>query len=161
MSGRAFDITFILTFFIILIAALCFDVMDFILELIGFPLKKARTATLIATKSISVTLDSINAIVIGAWTYWVNKKRAAGMPAAAEGETQSGSPENEKKSRGGIFSRRRKEGKAAGGIAKKALMPALRTTGLGFVGEVLPIIGMAPFWTLSVLITFINVIREK
>jgi len=170
MSERAFDITFITSFFIILIFALIFDLMDFIWELIGFPLQKGRSVAMIATKSISEAFDVITTIVIGGWTYWVQKKglekggEKTTTPQSEEAkpepsETKQASPSEGGKNRP---SKSQKGGKkAAKGMGGKAAMLAFRTTGLTFLGESIPILGMAPFWTLTVIKTFISVIREK
>ena len=177
MSERAFDITFITSFFIILIFALIFDLMDFIWELIGFPLQKGRSVAMIATKAISETFDVITTIVIGGWTYWVQKKglekggEKTTTPQSEEAkpepsetkpepsETKQASPSEGGKNRP---SKSQKGGKkAAKGMGGKAAMLAFRTTGLTFLGESIPILGMAPFWTLTVIKTFISVIREK
>ena len=179
MSGKAFDPAFIISFVVILVFTIFLDVMDFIWELIGVPLRHARSVTLIAAKSFSASLDVITSIVIGGWTYWAQRRGAKGKGEEAETprekseakttevpSTETPSSEEEAKEqkskslRERLFSRKRPK-KATKRIGKKATMSALRTSGVTLIGEVLPIAGMAPFWTLTVIKTFISVIREK
>jgi len=158
MSEKSFDITFLVSFFIILIISLFLDLMDFIWELAGFPLHKTKAIALSAGKAFSASLDGVTSILIGGWLYWIKKKGIKGSKSkfpekkSTTKKSIGGSP-SEVGNPEGRFNQKEKGGQIGKSVIK--------TIGMTVLGEVLPIIGMAPFWTLTVIRTFIKVINEK
>lgn len=134
----------------IFILALAADITDLIFEFVGI-LFPTHTMVPQFTKAISGVMDLGTTFVIGGWSYWTQKQ-------STKSKTVSGpSPEGKSKE-----TAKSKTGKKIGGkIGKKIGGKIALKTGAAFVGELIPFVGAAPFWTLTVLSTFINVNKGK
>lgn len=120
-------------FLIVLFLALIFDALDIVLELTG---------VFVIPKLIGMAFDSLTLALIGGWIYWrtsrITKAREQQKQALQKQITQKAGQMQKQLARG-----------AAKGPMKKTLLRA----GIALLGELLPFVGLVPFWTISVIMT--------
>jgi ABC-type multidrug transport system fused ATPase/permease subunit len=151
-------------FIMILVFAVFVDFLDIITELTSF---------LLIPKLIGIVIDIFVLAVIGGWMQKRNRrlddsKKAAQAAIAGNIQKQIKNLERLKKI-GRIdqkvferYTRRygQKMGKIGTSLVKASRTPTGKTmikSSLAFLGEILPLIGLMPFWTISVLL----MLREK
>lgn len=134
-------------FFGIAILALSADIIDFIFEFVGIPFP-THTQIPQFTKAISSVMDLGTSFIIGGWSYWAQKQATSG-----KGTPESPSEKKPKEKA------KPKTGAKIGG--KKMGGKIFLKTGAAFIGELIPFVGAAPLWTLTVLSTFISLNKEK
>jgi len=159
---------FIITFLGVLVFAIIVDIVDLFLEFIGAaPLNPGGSHSIRTTgaKAFSMIGDAGTSLIIGGWTYWAQKQ---GVSTRTSGGTKkSVSPQKtaevgkagEKITKVGTTGAK-EAGKTAAKAGGRFGLRAGLTTGLALLGELIPFVGTAPCWTLTVLGTFINVIRK-
>ncbi len=146
-------------FLIILFFAVIVDAIDIVLELTSF---------LVIPKLIGIVIDAIVFLIIGGWMYWRTKKISESKKAALSGITKSLQSQVKKLERlrkigkvdQKVFDRyvrryTKQMGKMGTSLAKAARSPFGRTiikSSLACLGEIIVIIGLIPFWTISVVL---------
>jgi len=151
----------LITFIAILIFAVIIDVADMFMEFIGASMVAPSHPLLESVvKSILSAIDFIATLIIGGWSFFVLKQS---IPSKKGGKLQTKkSGEDTKTAKKGIEKGGKKAtGKVAGKATGKVVGKVVRRVGLGLIGELIPFVGAAPFWTLTVIHTFISVIRGK
>lgn len=120
-------------FLIVLFLALIFDALDIVLELTG---------VFVIPKLIGVVFDVLTLALIGGWIHWrtsrIIKTREQQKQALQKQITQKVGQMQQQLAKG-----------AAKGPMKKTLLRA----GIALLGELLPFVGLVPFWTISVIMT--------
>jgi len=170
---------FLITFLGVFVFAVMIDVLDMIMEFIGVGYVNpgfGQTVKTVFSKTFLTIMDFGATFIIGGWNYWAQKQGVStkGMvgqkrtvPAKATTEaskeaTKAGVQEAGKETaKAGAKEAGKTGAKTAAKAGGKAGLRAGLSTGLGLLGELIPFVGAAPCWTLTVGWTFINVIRGK
>jgi len=117
--------------------AIIVDAIDIILEL---------TSIFILPKAVGIVMDIITFAIIGGWIYWrtgrISKSREEQKKALQKQITQKAG---------------KMQQQLAKGTVKGPLRKTLTRTGITLLGELIPFVGLVPFWTISVILT----LREK
>lgn len=112
------------------------DAVDIILEI---------TSVVVVPKIIGIAIDILSFIIIGGWIYWRTSKIVKSKEAqkkALEKNLMQKTSQMEKQLAKGV---------------KGPLRKTILRTGVSFLGELIPFVGIFPFWTVSVIST----LREK
>lgn len=116
--------------------ALIVDTLDIIFEFASF---------IVLPKIIGIAFDVFTFAVIGGWIYWrvgrIVKSREEQKKALQKTIAKKGATLERQLARG----------------LRSPLRRALTRAGITFLGEIAPLVGLVPFWTISVILT----LREK
>ncbi|MCZ2845389.1 MAG: hypothetical protein O2U61_02665 [Candidatus Bathyarchaeota archaeon] len=152
----------LITFFGVIMFAIVVDTLDLFMEFIGMGPMKGGWGHMIKesfTKSLNTLMDIGTTFVGGGWSFWVSKQGSAGESGSqAKGKPRKSKSQLGKKAAEGVKKTTAKIGTKADG--RIGLKVGART-GLSLLGEIIPYAGALPFWTLTVIYTFIKVIRGK
>lgn len=117
--------------------AIIFDLLDIIFEL---------TSVFVLPKAVGVALDVFTGLIIGGWIYYrtgkIIKSREEQKKALQRAITKRGAALQQQLTKG---------------VIKSPVRRALTRAGIAFLGEIIPLVGLIPFWTISVIST----LREK
>ena len=113
--------------------ALLVDAIDIILEL---------TSILIIPKLIGIAIDVVVFAIIGGWIYWRTRR----IIKSREKQKQSLQKKMAEKSA-------KMQQQLAKGAVKGPLRKTLIRGGIALLGELIPFVGIIPFWTISVILT--------
>lgn len=152
----------LITFFGVIMFAVLVDTLDLLMEFIGAAFLNpgfGATIKTTFTKTFNTLMDVGTTLIVGGWSFWISKQGAKGGAVSQERKKpqKSESKAGEKAAKGAKKTATKVGTKAGGRIGLKVGA----RTGLGLLGEIIPFVGALPFWTLTVLHTFINVIRGK
>lgn len=117
--------------------AMIVDAIDIVLELASF---------LVIPKLIGIGMDIFTFSVIGGWIYFrtnkIIKRRKEQKEALQKQMTQKAGKMEQQLMKGAV---------------KGPLRKTLVRTGVAMLGELIPFVGLIPFWTISVILT----LKEK
>ena len=117
--------------------AIIVDAIDIVLEL---------TSILVIPKVLGIAMDAFTFVVIGGWIYFrtnkIIKSREEQKKALQKQMTQKAGKMQQQLIKGAV---------------KGPLRKTLVRTGVTLLGELIPFVGLVPFWTISVILT----LREK
>lgn len=125
-------------FLLILGLAVVIDLTDIFLEILGM-------AGLGIPKGVGIAMDGFSFALIGGWIFWRTNK----MVKKKREVIQALKKTIEKRAAG----LRRQVTKAARSPLRRVLLRG----GAALVGELIPLVGLIPFWTITVILT----LREK
>jgi len=117
--------------------AIIVDAIDIILEL---------TSIFVLPKAIGIAMDIITFTIIGGWIYW----RIGRISKSREEQKRAFQKQLAQKST-------QMQQQLAKGITKGPLRKTFIRVGATLLGELIPFVGLLPFWTISVILT----LREK
>ncbi|PIV42530.1 MAG: hypothetical protein COS26_02010 [Candidatus Nealsonbacteria bacterium CG02_land_8_20_14_3_00_40_11] len=117
--------------------AIIVDAIDIILEL---------TSVFILPKTVGIIMDIITFTIIGGWIYW----RIGRISKSREEQKRAFQKQLAQKST-------QMQQQLAKGITKGPLRKTFIRVGATLLGELIPFVGLLPFWTISVILT----LREK
>jgi len=117
--------------------AILVDAIDIILEL---------TSIFVLPKAIGIAMDIITFTIIGGWIYW----RIGRISKSREEQKRAFQKQLAQKST-------QMQQQLAKGITKGPLRKTFIRVGATLLGELIPFVGLLPFWTISVILT----LREK
>jgi hypothetical protein len=135
-------------FILIALFAVFVDALDVVLEIVGVFVAEIP-------KIVSIPLDIATFAIIGGWSYW-RTGRIANSKKEAKDKIKKHLEKLAK--RGGKATKQLEKGTKT--LAKTVAKPASRSLlrgGAALIGEIIPLIGLIPFWT----ITVISMLREK
>lgn len=118
--------------------AVLIDLVDIILELTSF---------VVIPKLLGMVADVVTFAIIGGWMYWRTGRMA---DAKKQQQEQMGKKLAEKASQ---LSKKAKKQVAQKVVAKQASKKVFARMGLVLIGELIPFVGLIPFWTISVIST--------
>ncbi len=113
--------------------AIIVDVIDIVLEI---------TSILVIPKVLGMAMDVVTFAIIGGWIYW----RTGNIIKSREKQKEA-----LQKKMGQQATKMQQQ--LAKGAAKGPLRKTLTRAGVAVIGEIIPFVGLIPFWTISVLLT--------
>jgi len=120
--------------------AIIVDAIDIVLEL---------TSIIVIPKLLGIAMDAFTFAIIGGWIYWrtgrIIKSREEQKKALQKQMTQKVTQMQQQLAK-----------EATKGATKAAKGPARKTltrVGATLIGELIPFVGLVPFWTISVILT--------
>jgi len=117
--------------------AIIVDAIDIVLEL---------TSIIVIPKLLGIAMDAFTFAIIGGWIYWrtnrIIKSREEQKMALEKQMVQKTAQMQQQ---------------LAKGVAKSPFRKTLTKMGSTLIGELIPFVGLVPFWTISVILT----LREK
>ncbi|MDO8663336.1 MAG: hypothetical protein Q7K28_00635 [Candidatus Wildermuthbacteria bacterium] len=117
--------------------AMFFDGLDIILEITGI---------FVIPKLIGMAMDAFTLAVIGGWIYWRTKRMI---------DTREQQKQALQKKMGEKIGKMQQQ--MAKGAVKGPMKKTLTRAGIALLGELIPFVGLVPFWTISVVMT----LKEK